>query len=181
VSPAANTWTDITATFTLSAGFNNLAFIVWTEGTLAQNNRLLMEAAKLEAGGAATDFVPRPVAEELALCQRYLRRAADSIAFINGNRAQVQASFSEMFTVPTFSHNVTGLGSVVPATGTEIIVFNYSTNAYMAVSSVSITSLNETTTSITIRINNITSTVTTGDYCTLLQGPQVRMLFDAEL
>jgi hypothetical protein len=109
VSPAANTWTDITATFTLSAGFNNLAFIVWTEGTLAQNNRLLMEAAKLEAGGAATDFVPRPVAEELALCQRYYQRIGGGSTFvifgsgliISSSAVRIPIYYTEKRSVPT--------------------------------------------------------------------------------
>jgi hypothetical protein len=72
ITPSADAWTDLTAIAgAVGASVNNLIVMVWTEGAAAQNVTLDLARAKLEEGAAATPFVPRPFADELALCQRY--------------------------------------------------------------------------------------------------------------
>jgi hypothetical protein len=71
VTPAANTWTDLLASATISSSANNLIVFIWSEGTLAQNATLDLGAVQL-AQGAQTPFESaRPVGIELALAQRY--------------------------------------------------------------------------------------------------------------
>jgi hypothetical protein len=71
---AASTWSDLRATFTLNSSFNNLAIIVWSSDALAQNATLDLSAMQIERGATATPFEVRPIAAELALCQRYFER-----------------------------------------------------------------------------------------------------------
>ncbi len=75
ITPAANTWTDLTALSpTLSGSLNNLIVLIWTEGQAAQNVTLDFRL-KLEVGAQATAFVPRSLGEELALCMRYFEKS----------------------------------------------------------------------------------------------------------
>ena len=71
VTPAANTWTDLLASATISSSANNLIVFIWSEGTLAQNATLDLGLVQL-AQGVQTPFEARPVGLELALAQRYL-------------------------------------------------------------------------------------------------------------
>jgi hypothetical protein len=84
VTPAANTWTDLLASATISNSANNLIVFIWSEGTLAQNATLDLGAVQL-AQGAQTPFEARPVGFELALAQRYYNRAAPVGLLIGGN------------------------------------------------------------------------------------------------
>ena len=70
VTPAANTWTDLLASATISSSANNLIVFIWSEGTLAQNATLDLGLVQL-AQGAQTPFEARPIGVELALAQRY--------------------------------------------------------------------------------------------------------------
>jgi hypothetical protein len=81
-----------------------------------------MEAAKLEAGGAATDFVPRPVAEELALCQRYYERlvsrtaVGETLAFGGARNTQLVyflLQWQEKRTSPTLAFSATATWTVI--------------------------------------------------------------------
>ena len=84
VTPAANTWTDLLASATISSSANNLIVFIWSEGTLAQNATLDLGAVQL-AQGAQTPFEVRPVGLELALAQRYYNQAAPIGLLIGGN------------------------------------------------------------------------------------------------
>lgn len=75
VTPAANTWTDLLASATISSSANNLIVFIWSEGTLAQNATLDLGAVQL-AQGAQTPFEVRPVGVEELLCFRYYKRSA---------------------------------------------------------------------------------------------------------
>jgi hypothetical protein len=77
------TWQTLSYTATLGSSFNNLAVIVWSETGLSQNATLDIEAVKLAPGSQPTAFVPRDVASELEMCQRYLEIFQRS--FGNGN------------------------------------------------------------------------------------------------
>lgn len=70
ITPAANTWTDLLASATISSSANNLIVFIWSEGTLAQNATLDLGAVQL-AQGAQTPFEARPVGLEFGLCQYY--------------------------------------------------------------------------------------------------------------
>jgi hypothetical protein len=61
---------SITATPTSSC--KNLIVFIWTEGTIAQNVHWQAWKIGLYDGAALRDWLPRPVAQELAICQRYL-------------------------------------------------------------------------------------------------------------
>jgi hypothetical protein len=70
ITPAANTWTDLLASATISSSANNLIVFIWSEGTLAQNATLDLGLVQLEQG-AQTPFEARPFGLELSLAQRY--------------------------------------------------------------------------------------------------------------
>lgn len=71
-TPAANTWTSLTAlSGALGSTFNNIVVLVWTEGTAAQNFTLDFDFNQFEAGALPTAFERRPFGIELSLCQRY--------------------------------------------------------------------------------------------------------------
>lgn len=77
VTPAANTWTDLLASATISSSANNLIVFIWSEGTLAQNATLDLGLVQL-AQGAQTPFESaRPIGVELALAQRYYQKSYD--------------------------------------------------------------------------------------------------------
>jgi uncharacterized protein YbaA (DUF1428 family) len=56
---------------TVSASCNNLVVFVWTEATIAQNFTLTVTEVGLYDGNAAQLWLPRPLAVELAICQRF--------------------------------------------------------------------------------------------------------------
>jgi len=74
VTPAANTWTDLLASATISSSANNLIVFIWSEGTLAQNATLDLGAVQL-AQGAQTPFEARPVALEVEIAQRFYEKS----------------------------------------------------------------------------------------------------------
>lgn len=67
-------WADFSLTATISASLTNAIVIIWSEGTLAQNATLDIEAVQLVKGENAGDFQPRSLGDELTLCQRYYYR-----------------------------------------------------------------------------------------------------------
>jgi hypothetical protein len=67
----ANTPKACSLTATLSSSFNNIAVLIWTESTQAQNVTLDIGNVQLEKGAFATEFDRRPLGIELGLCQRY--------------------------------------------------------------------------------------------------------------
>jgi hypothetical protein len=72
ITPAGGSWTELTALVaTLGNAVNNIIVLVWTQDAAAQNVSLDLARMKLEQGASASALVPRPMAEELALCQRY--------------------------------------------------------------------------------------------------------------
>jgi len=75
VTPSANTWTDLTEiTASCGSSLTNLIVMIWTEGTIAQNETLDFRM-KLEAGSSATAFVPRAHGQELTLCERFYQKS----------------------------------------------------------------------------------------------------------
>lgn len=76
ITPAAATWTDITALAgTLGSSVNNQIVFFWTEGTAAQNVTFDVGLVQLEPGTFATEFEYRPFEQELALCMRYYEKS----------------------------------------------------------------------------------------------------------
>jgi hypothetical protein len=75
ITPAANTWTDLTEVVGVcSASLNNLIVMIWTEATAAQNVTLDFRT-QLERGSVASAYMPRDQTYELALCQRYYQKS----------------------------------------------------------------------------------------------------------
>jgi hypothetical protein len=61
-----------------TAATKNVAVFIWVDDAdAAANDILQIEWVKLELGATATNFVPRPYAEELLLCQRYFIDATE--------------------------------------------------------------------------------------------------------
>jgi Zn-dependent alcohol dehydrogenase len=88
-----------------------------------------------------------------------------------------------MRVAPSFSHNISAMvatGGTYP-TGTNAQLYNYNQGDSMAVSPLSVIGINALTASITIRVDNITDTINTGDACLFNLGPDVVALLDAEL
>jgi hypothetical protein len=88
-----------------------------------------------------------------------------------------------MRVAPSFSHNISAMiatGGTYP-TGTNAQLYNYNQGDSMAVSSISIVGIGSLPESITIRVENITDTINTGDACLFNLGPDVVALLDAEI
>lgn len=69
---SANTPATITELdATVGASMNNLVVVFWTDSTQAQNVTLDIAKVSLKIGSDATPYYPRPIAQELQLCQRY--------------------------------------------------------------------------------------------------------------
>ena len=66
---------------------------------LATNSSVTIEYIKLEQGVIATPFVPRPYAEELALCQRYYTRLSTTYPMLVTQRAN--ADITTYIFIPT--------------------------------------------------------------------------------
>ena len=60
----------ITLSGTVSASCNNLIVLFWSEGTMAQHDEIVLSGVDCHIGAART-WSPRPVGQEIALCQRY--------------------------------------------------------------------------------------------------------------
>ena len=55
-----------------TAGMKNLAVVIWVDdGTIASGDDFWISQVMLNTGGTAADFVARPYAQELEMCQRY--------------------------------------------------------------------------------------------------------------
>lgn len=68
-------WVDFFVNATLSSSFNNLIVMIWTEGTAAQNVTFAQANCGLIRGSVPpTAHRPRPITEELALCQRFMQK-----------------------------------------------------------------------------------------------------------
>ena len=107
VTPAANTWTDLLASATISSSANNLIVFIWSEGTLAQNATLDLGSVQL-AQGAQTPFEARSALLDLLLAQRYayVGSGYDIMAGAAANTTNVCAHFTYpcvMLSTPTVS------------------------------------------------------------------------------
>jgi hypothetical protein len=74
--PASGTQ-EITLTTTVSAACSNLMIFFWTESPVAQNASVGLTNVDCHAGSYTRVFSPRPIAEELVLCQRYYEKSYD--------------------------------------------------------------------------------------------------------
>lgn len=80
ITPAANTWTDVTAlTGVISAGTNNIIVFVWSNAAMAQNATLDLGKIQLESGVVATPFQASGAADSLLQCLRYYYRLSDTV------------------------------------------------------------------------------------------------------
>jgi hypothetical protein len=84
---ATTSFTSFNVTGTVSSSCNNLIVFVWTESAIAISGTFTLTECGLYDGTDARDWLPRSVAEELAICQRYLyARASDTIGIaLNSN------------------------------------------------------------------------------------------------
>jgi hypothetical protein len=146
-----------------------------------------MEAAKLEAGGAATDFVPRPVAEELALCQRYYQiapriprglAAKNAARFVQGFNATLPVV---MRVSPTATDSSPAWVAALPS-GNQVAFYNYSLVAYTTISGSLSLDLFVNTDGVGIDFVASTSfSGSSGDVGALVWGSGASVYLDAEL
>lgn len=114
ITPAANTWTDLLASATISSSANNLIIFIWSEGTLAQNATLDLGVVQL-AQGAQTPFEARSALVDLLLAQRYayVGSGYDIMGGVGSTTTNVCAHFTfpcVMLATPTAS--VSGVISI---------------------------------------------------------------------
>lgn len=82
-TPSANTWTNLPAlTGSVSSSVNNIAVMVWTEGTAAQNFTLDFDFVSLNQNVLPITFEQRSYEEELRRCRRYLPVWASTAAAV---------------------------------------------------------------------------------------------------
>jgi hypothetical protein len=73
---SGSAWQDIMLSATISAACNNLMVFFWTESPAAQNGIMSIAQVDCHLGGSRL-WSPRPVAQELQLCQRYYEKSYD--------------------------------------------------------------------------------------------------------
>ena len=78
IACTANTWTSGTLTVTLGSSVNNVIVMIFTEDQLSDTKGFYVECPQLNDGSTAGDWIPRPYAEELLICQRYCYSVAGS-------------------------------------------------------------------------------------------------------
>lgn len=119
VTPAANTWTDLEGGAAVSGSMNNLIAMVWTEGTLAQNETLDIGLAQLEQGDAASVFEYRPVGMEYDLCRRFYQRYPFASNEILGTTQSytTAAAFGRLFSLTSPLRSKSGGTLAVSAAG----------------------------------------------------------------
>lgn len=96
-SGTAGSWTQHAVTGTVSSSCNNLIVFVWTEG--ASVSTVTISECGLYDGTDARDWLPRSVAEELAICQRYLYARASGTIGIALNSNNMYSGGVERFPV----------------------------------------------------------------------------------
>lgn len=106
---ATTSFQQFTITGTPSASCNNLIVFVWTEATAAQNVTLTVTEIALYDGTLLQPWLPRPLAAELALCQRYFLAVSSqpmglAIDAANLYSWGVYEWLSEMRVAPTLSN-----------------------------------------------------------------------------
>lgn len=66
----SNQWVRYSATFLVPTDCKNLIPLIWTNGQPATNDTLLISEVALFDGQEIMDWTPRPLQQEIALCQR---------------------------------------------------------------------------------------------------------------
>lgn len=170
----ANTLTDFSLTGTVSSSANNVAVMIWSDATMAQNDTLDFRA-KLEVGSAPTAWVPRPYIQEYGLCKYYHEHIAVSTAYVavlagrSTSIGQGVIYYAEKRTLPTvtFAEGTTYWDIV--GTGAETISATYPQAEGIGLTSCSMRA-------------NLTTAALTGQGAYLMQGKSGAFItIDAEL
>lgn len=97
VTPAANTWANLTSiTGTISSSLNNIGVFIWTEGTVAQNVTLDIGRAVLNQGATAGTWSQPRADKAINDVKRYLRYVSGINKFL-GNAYGISATSAEAF------------------------------------------------------------------------------------
>lgn len=127
VTPSSNTWTDIEVSGSVSASANNLIFLVWTEGTAAQNVTLEVCAADMFEGTSEREFEAQADAIERA--NRMVYVVNDGTSFVGLQAFKYSATQilsvgytfpNQMRITPTMTHNITAWDATNPPAATKI-------------------------------------------------------------
>jgi hypothetical protein len=100
-----NTWRKITITRTLTSDTNTIYCTVYTQNT-PTNEGIRITNCQLELGSVATSFEKRPLAMELAMCQRYFI-ATQTISFFyyaGAGQSHAPINFTPMRAIPSVTY-----------------------------------------------------------------------------
>lgn len=90
-----------------TASMKNIAVVIWVDdGTITSGDDFWVTQVMLNVGGQAADFTPRPIAQELMLCQRYYQKSYP-IDVVPGSADGYQQQVNNFFagtTTDTFGH-----------------------------------------------------------------------------
>lgn len=191
-TPAADTWTTVTGTASISSSCNNLILFVWTEGTAAQNVNLYLSEVVMCDGTVIPTWMPRASADEWNLCQRYCYAITIPSATQHKVAQGYQVStgildFNFQFPTtmraePTLTHNISAWSSSNP-TGTQAAAQDSATSSLLTITgALTVASFNPAATQSGVRFTAATSfSGTAGDPVDLRLGPSVVLYFDAEM
>lgn len=70
-------WQNFAITVTVGSGSNNLAFVLFSNAPLATSQTVSFAQAGAYDGAGVRDWLPRPIQQELELCQRYYEKSTD--------------------------------------------------------------------------------------------------------
>ena len=120
---AANTWTKLTVTVTLSGTPSNGLELTIHTGAMASGENRLITGVQLEPGAVATPFEQRPIGTELALCQRYFETGHTKI-FVGSNSTNILAiaqtyAVPKRATAPTLAYSAPPAGTFNAPTALE--------------------------------------------------------------
>ncbi|MBB6299888.1 hypothetical protein [Rhizobium leucaenae] len=115
ITPTANTITPWSLQATISSSCNNLIVFMWTDQTAAQNVMLDMVwgLVRGDASSETWPYAPRHIEQDLALCERYCRKA--------GAGAVGQAFSTTQITLAYYTGTMRGTPnpSVIPSSGSS--------------------------------------------------------------
>ena len=132
ITLTTTTWTDYTITFPMSVlpASTNICFVLSIQNTNTTTGYIQASNAKLEEGPTATPYKPRPIGEELALCQRYYQKGDAGVAGqgeanavqLSGNATTggeyvAQKSFSQIMRITPVVTSASIFSSSFPTSG----------------------------------------------------------------
>lgn len=134
----SGSFADFSVTATVGATATNLIVVFWTPSAISQNVSVDITQAGLYQGTNAKGWYPRPLAQELAMCQRYCYQMwRDTLGRLGGGSADTTSNVVVIGTFPVTMRATPTLASSTAGNfnvGGTVSSFNvaYTTNDLMA-------------------------------------------------